>query len=192
MKAKAIVAGSLILAATPGRFHDVAAAIPVVFSNQGPSWAFNKFYARGLAWGYSSGDDYYRVVPDEDSCREFLLYPSGVNPVFEPEFCRHGYGAAAPAGEPGQFGPLIAENLVHITRVGPGLPVLLVFADRDALFPPDHPSAELNYWKTHCGCDVESWTAHDTGHGLVVHSSMPAFTDHVIRWLSAKSLAPSP
>lgn len=44
----------------------------------------------------------------------------------------------------------------------------------------------------HCGCDVEAWTAADAGHGLAVHSAMPAFTDEVIRWPATKGLAPTP
>lgn len=184
-------AGGAITGGYPGRFHDIAAAIPMVWSNQGFDPAFSGWFAGAIARGQASGADYYRVIPDEDSCRRYVLYGPGENPVFEPAFCQHGYGGPAPAGELNFFGRLVTENLVNINRVGPGLPVLLVFADRDAIFPSDHPQTELNYWKTHCGCDVEGWTAKDSGHGLVVHNSMPAFTDQVISWLAAKGLSPS-
>ena len=184
-------AGGAIVSGYPGRFHDVDAAVPLVFSNQGTERRLHRLVRRlhGPRLGYRP-DDYYRVVPDEDSCRKYVLYPRNVHPAFEPGICRNGFGDAAPAGEVASLGRIVAENLVNITRVGPGLPVLLVFADRDALFPPDHPAAEFNYWKTHCGCDVEAWTPPHTGHGLVVHESMPAFTDQVVRWLSAKGLSP--
>jgi alpha-beta hydrolase superfamily lysophospholipase len=183
-------AGGAIVSGYPGHFHDVAAAVPVVWSNQGFSPEFSRYFAEAATRGAGTANDYYRLVPDEQSCRRWVLYPAGVNPVFEPAFCRDGYGPAAPAGELTFSGRLVAENLASISRVGAGLPVLLVFADHDAIFPPDHPTAEFGYWKAHCGCDVEGWTASDAGHGLVVHTAMPAFTDKVIGWLAAKGLTP--
>jgi hypothetical protein len=65
--------------------------------------------------------------------------------------------------------------------------VLLAWADHDFFFPE---SSETDYWKGHCGCDVESWTQPDSGHAFVAHRSMPTFTTEVVTWLASKGLAP--
>lgn len=97
--------------------------------------------------------------------------------------------AMAPTGDFAFAGRFVAENLAAITRVGPGLPVLLVFADHDFLFPPDRATAEFDYWSAHYRCDVQNWTQSDSGHAVAAHTSMPSFTAKVTSWLASKGLA---
>jgi hypothetical protein len=87
-------------------------------------------------------------------------------------------------------GRTYAENLAAIARVGPRIPALLAFEERDFFFPMGKNSAEVRYWKAHCGCDVESWVQRDTGHALIAHRSMPTLTSKVVAWLGTKGPAP--
>ena len=104
-------------------------------------------------------------------------------------FCRDG-AVAAPAGEVAGATRAYAENLKAIKEVGPDIPILLAFEDPDFFFPSDKNAEEFKYWQENCGCDVEAWTQAETGHGLFVHTTMPAFTSKVIDWLNSKGLAP--
>jgi hypothetical protein len=82
----------------------------------------------------------------------------------------------------------VTESLAAIARVGPGLPVLLAYEDRDFFFDQDSNAAETAYWTGHCGCDVSSWTQAQTGHALIAHRSMPTFVSEVLAWLASKGL----
>lgn len=181
-------AGGGMVSGYPGLYHDVAAAIQIGWTNQGFSPAFTAYTAETLAHQDTSGQDHIRFIPDEESCKKVVLFVPGVLSTLLPTYCKDGYGPAAPNGEVTFVGRLVAENLAAIPRVGPGLPVLLVFADHDFLFTPDESAAEFGYWKSHCGCDVETWTQADSGHALAAHRSMPTFTAKVVDWLAAKGL----
>jgi pimeloyl-ACP methyl ester carboxylesterase len=180
-------AGGAIVSGYPGTYHDVAAAVPTGWNNRGFPPEAAAYLAK--TWGpqYAKGDDYATLFPTEDGCRTTLLYEPGVAPSLLPDFCRNSF-VPAPAGEIAGASKTVAENLAAITRVGPGIPVLLAFEDRDFFFPQDRNDAETQYWMEHCGCDVESWTQPDTGHALVAHSSMPSFTSKVVTWLTSRGL----
>jgi pimeloyl-ACP methyl ester carboxylesterase len=179
--------GGAIVSGYPGTYHDVAAAVPVGWNNQGFPPEAAAYITTTLAPEYAKGNDYATGFPTEDGCRKTLLYLPEVVPGFLPSFCRR--LVAAPAGELMGAARTYAENLAAITRVGSGIPVLLAFEDRDFFFPMDKNAEEFEYWRAHCGCDVEWWTQQDTGHALIAHKSMPTLTSKVVAWLASKGLA---
>jgi pimeloyl-ACP methyl ester carboxylesterase len=181
-------AGGAIVSGYPGTYHDVAAAVPTGWNNQGLPPDAMLYIGQTLGPEYAKGNDYATLFPTEEGCKTALLYPAGVFPSLLPAFCQNGF-VAAPAGEISGATPrAYAENLKAITQVGPHVPVLLAFEDRDFFFPADKNAQEVEYWKAHCGCDVESWTQQGTGHALIAHTSMPTFTSKVAAWLESKGL----
>ena len=181
--------GGAIVSGYPGTYHDVAAAVPTGWNNQGLPPEATAYVVRTLGPEYAKGNDYATLFPTEEGCQTALLYLPEVVSTLRPGICSHSHFVAAPAGELGTTPKTYAENLAAITRVGPGLPVLLAFEDRDFFFPADRNAAEVQYWSAHCGCDVESWTQTGTGHFLSAHNSMPTFTAKVVSWLASKGLA---
>lgn len=182
-------AGGAIVSGYPGTYRDVAAAVPTGWNNRGLPPEAVAYIAATLVPEYAKGSDYASLFPTEEGCRSTLVHEPGVAASLLPEFCRNGF-VPAPAGEVAGISKTVAENLASITRVGPGLPVLLAYEDRDFFFPQDRNAAETRYWMQHCGCEVESWTQPDSGHALVAHRSMRDFTTEVVRWLRAKGLGP--
>lgn len=180
--------GGAIVSGYPGIYHDVAAVAPVGWTNQGMSSQGAAYIATTLAPQWAAGNDYVSLFPSEEACRRALLYLPEVVPSLLPTFCPS--LVDAPAGEALSIGRAYAENLAAISRVGPDIPVLLAFADRDFFFSANDYANEVGYWKAHCGCDVESWTQQATGHALIAHRSMPTFTSKVVAWLRSKGLAP--
>jgi len=146
--------------------------------------------ADAAARGYATGSDYFRLVPDEASCRKVLLYDPGVRPDLAATYCHDGYGGPMPVGELTQFGRLVAENRRYISDTGPDVPVLLVFADHDFVFPSDAAATELAWWREHCGCNVEAFTQPASGHALPAHAALPALTARIADWLRAKGINP--
>lgn len=180
-------AGGAIVGGYPGIYHDVAAVAPIGWTNQGFSRQGAAYIASTLGPQWAGGSDYVTLFPSEEACRRTLLYLPEVVPSLLPTLCHR--LVDAPAGEALSIGRAYAENLAAISRVGPGIPVLLAFQDRDFFFSADNYANEVRYWKTHCGCDVESWTQQATGHALIAHRSMPTFTSKVVAWLGSKGLA---
>jgi pimeloyl-ACP methyl ester carboxylesterase len=179
-------AGGAVVSGYPGTYHDVAAMVQAGFNNQGlpPDAAV---YAAGV-WGRqaAAGKDYWILVPTPADCERVVLYPPGVVPSLLPQFCEQPSFVPGPAGEVAGIGRMYLENLSAIQRVGPGLPVLLAWVDHDFFFPEGD---ETQYWRAHCGCDVESWTQLHSGHAFVAHRTMPTFTSKVVAWLASKGLA---
>lgn len=179
--------GGAIVSGYPGTYHDVAAAVPTAWNNQGFPPEAMAYIAGTLGPEYAKGNDYATLFPTEEGCKTALLYLPEVVPSLLPTFCRNAF-VPAPAGEVAFAGRTYAENFAAITRVGPGIPVLLAFEDRDFFFPADKNAEEVQYWTAHCGCDVESWTQQGTGHAFIAHTSMPTFTSKVVTWLGSKGL----
>jgi pimeloyl-ACP methyl ester carboxylesterase len=178
--------GGLMVSGYPGMYHDVAAVVQAGWSNQGFSPAAGPFIARTVGPQLAAGNDYANLFPTPEDCETGVLYRPGVVPSLAPKLCRA--TVPAPAGELAGITATIAETLLAIPRVGPGLPVLLAWEDHDFFFSDDRQAAETQYWITHCGCDVQSWTESATGHAFIAHLSMPTFTAEVVSWLTAKGL----
>lgn len=181
--------GGAIVSGYPGTYADVVATVQDGWSNLGFSPGFTAYAGVTLAPQLATGSDYARIVPDEASCRLTTLYEPGVAPSLRGSYCRNGYGPA-PVGDGTGLARLAAENLAAIASVGPGIPVLLVFGDRDFVFPRDKALAEYAYWAGACDCDVELYWARNAGHALAAHVAMPAYTAKVASWLKAKGLGP--
>lgn len=179
--------GGAIVSGYPGTYRDVAAAIPTGWSNNGFAADFAQYFVPLEASQLAAGDDYLKVVPDEEKCTRWALHLPSVHPAVKATWCAAGYGPW-PAGEFMAAPAFLAENLAATARVGPDLPVLLVFADHDAVFPPDKAAAEFEYWKRHCGCDVELFAPADAGHAIAAHRAMPDYTHAIVSWLNSKGL----
>ena len=179
--------GGLMVSGYPGMYHDVAAVVQAGWSNQGFSPAVAPFVARTVGPQLAAGNDYANLFPTPEDCETGVLYLPGVVPSLAPGLCRA--TVPAPAGELAGMAATIAETLPAITRVGPGLPVLLAWEDHDFFFSDDRQGAETQYWTTYCGCDVQSWTEAATGHAFIAHLSMPTFIAKVQSWLASEGLA---
>ena len=179
--------GGLMVSGYPGIYHDVAAVVQAGWSNQGLSTAGSAYVGRVLASQVAMGNDYINLFPTPDDCKAALLYMPQVLPTLLPQFCESSF-VSAPAGELIAIHRTVTESLAAITRVGPGLPVLLAYEEPDFFFDRDKNAAETAYWTTHCACDVSSWTQADTGHALVAHRSMPRFVAEVVTWLGSRGL----
>jgi pimeloyl-ACP methyl ester carboxylesterase len=179
--------GGAVVSGYPGRYHDVAAMVQAGYNNQRLSP--EAFLYLTEVWGpqAAAGKDYWALAPTVADCERAVLYRPGVVPALLPGFCQPPSFGEGPAGEGAGLGLVYAENRSAITQVGPGLPVLLAWMDHDFFFPDN---GETDYWKAHCGCDVESWTQAGSGHAFVAHRSMPTFTTEVVTWLASKGLGP--
>lgn len=181
--------GGAIVNGYAGTYRDVAAVIPVAWSNDGFSADFAAYFAGWAPGAYSKNEDYLDLVPDEANCTRFVLYVPGVQPGLE-RSCAHGYNST-PWGELTFLPKIIAENQKSIYAIPDGLPILNVTADRDALFTAEYMKLQdLDFqYLTHA--DFEAWTQHDAGHAPAWHRSMPTFTRKVVDWLSGKGIRPS-
>lgn len=180
-------AGGGIVNGYAGTYRDVAAVIPIGWSNHGFSADLTAYFATWMPGATLS--EYATFLPDEASCTRFVLYVPGMAPGFE-RFCANGYGDAAPIGETTFLPNLIAENLLSISSVPDGLPILNVWADHDAAFDSTNQTLEDTALRDLTHADFESWTQTDAGHAPAVHRTMPTFTAKVINWLTSKGLGP--
>jgi pimeloyl-ACP methyl ester carboxylesterase len=143
-----------------------------------------------------------------------LLLPAGlpVSSAALATVCDPSSFAPVPYGDYVSAAASNQENEALIANTPSQLPVLLVFADHDCLFPPasspSNPSPcastttgggcdsqgcqqdEVNIWKTLCPCkgNVSTWTEPDSGHSFMYSETMPEFTDAVVSWLHSRSL----
>jgi pimeloyl-ACP methyl ester carboxylesterase len=178
-------AGGAIVSGYPGTYHDVAAMVQAGFNNQGFSPSVAVYVAGVWLPQAAAGKDYWILAPTIGDCERVFLYRPGAASSLLPQFCEPPSLVPGPAGEVTGAGRMYIENLLAIDRVGPGLPVLLAWADHDFFFPE---GGETRYWKVHCGCDVETWTQRESGHAFVAHKSMPTFTAAVVDWLFSRGL----
>lgn len=181
-------AGGGMVSGYPGRYHDVDAAVPVGWTNNGTSPEFLEIIGPQVADAYANGEDYPSLEPGGADCTTVFLYTPGVADAAR-DFCRTG-APAGPLGEVSSAPAMFALNLAQIPLTGPGLPVLLVFNDHDEPFPTENAEGEVAYWRATCGCDVSTWTQADAGHAPTAHRTMPTFTAKVVSWLSTKGLGP--
>jgi pimeloyl-ACP methyl ester carboxylesterase len=180
--------GGGMVSGYPGRYHDVDAAIPVGWTNNGTSTQFLAIIGPHVAEAYALGEDYLSLEPTPGECTTVFLHPPGVAEAAR-DFCRTG-APPGPLGEVSSAPALFALNLAQIPGTGPSIPVLLVFNDHDQPFPTENTAAEFAYWQAACGCDVETWTQADAGHAPTAHRTMPTFTAKLVSWLTSKGLGP--
>jgi pimeloyl-ACP methyl ester carboxylesterase len=178
-------AGGAIVSGYPGTYHDVAATVQVAFNNQRRSPAAALHAAQTIGPQLATGNDYAVLFPTPEDCKRTLLYMPGVLASLLPHFCEPQNFVPTPAGEFAGIPVAVMENRAAIQRVEPDLPVLLAWMDHDFFFPE---SDETQYWVTHCGCDLTSWTQPDSGHAFVAHRSTAAFVAEIRTWLASKGL----
>jgi len=182
--------GSAIASGYAGRYHDVDGVVLAADSTAGLS--SDAALALGIAGVMDGldGDDYVRLF-DRASCERFLVYQvdDAIDPALVPIVCDPSNFEPQPAGV-GGTGPFFADaSQVFITRTGPDIPVLLAWADHDAIVTPDLQATYSVFWRDHCGCDVETWSQAGAGHAFMWHRSLPTFIDRVESWLAAKGIA---
>jgi pimeloyl-ACP methyl ester carboxylesterase len=191
-------AGGAIVSGYQGQYHDVVGVVQAAWSNHGlnpeffapghPGWNLIREFATGNEYLYFLRDDQGRF--NRSQCEAMMLYAPGMDADIRHSFCSEPTikTVAAPAGFLPSLPSIVAQNRVLISRVGPGFPVLLAWAEFESIFRPEDRQAEDEYWREHCSCDVTVWTQHNAGHAFQAHRSMPAFTDEVVAWLRSQRL----
>jgi hypothetical protein len=127
------------------------------------------------------------------SCQRAFFYVPGVRGDALEQLCGRDYYAETafptPSGE-AALPALQAKTIATIGNVGP-TPVLLVFSDRDALFPgPDHRGAdpdvvtpEIAMWRGGCRCEASVYFQPNAGHVGLFHRTSKQLTDRIVDWL---------
>jgi pimeloyl-ACP methyl ester carboxylesterase len=185
-------AGGAIVGGYAGRYRDVAAVVQTAWSNQGPSLDALAQLTRIVAPQLAAGQDYVYFFDNRPDCERFAFYMPGMDPdlALADRVCNPNNFVASPAPDFTDDAAVSQTNNAFITQVGPGLPVLLASADHDFVFPTDRETADAQYWKDNCGCDLTSWVQTDAGHVVQLQESMPTFTAEVISWLRSRRDAP--
>jgi dienelactone hydrolase len=191
--------GAAIVEGYATRYHDIDGIIPMSWSNQPQlSAAFRSLVFDVLVPQLAAGKDYIEFFldgPDGHSelCERIFFYPPGVKAsVLEPVCGLDYYAETAfptPSGEAALPG-LQARTITTIGNVGP-TPVLLVFSDRDALFPgadhhgtdPDLVSPEIAMWRNGCNCQVSVYLQRKAGHVGLFHRTSKKVTNRIRDWL---------
>lgn len=179
-------AGGAIVGGYAGRYHDVAAVVQAAWSNQGISPDALAQLSSIVAPQLAAGQDYVYFFDTEPHCQRFAFYMPGMEADLADKVCDPKNYVASPAPDFTDAAAISQTNNAFITQVGPGLPVLLASADHDFVFPSDRETADTQYWKDHCGCDLTSWVQTDAGHVMQLQESMSTFTAEVVSWLRSK------
>jgi pimeloyl-ACP methyl ester carboxylesterase len=180
-------AGGWVVAGYPGEYHDVAAMVQADITAATP-------LATGQGGGFTpdpAHPDYFQFFLTRADCETFNLYRPGVVPYVADIACTPPF-LDSPFGEITDLTQSYAANARLIGRIGATIPVLLTSGDHDMIVPPSNARAELEYYKSHCGCDVSQLILPDTGHLFMAHRSLPIWIDHVVRWLGSLGLSARP
>lgn len=181
--------GGLVVSGYAGTYHDVDGVVQIDADNFGFSPAFYEHLVGvGTAVGTHPTDDHFRIFLSPADCRQFLVYPPGIDPSLLPGLCDLSHRTPSPNGVGVTTAALIPLNLLAIANTGPRIPVLLVFADHETAFDPSARPTEVRYWQDHCGCNVTSWVQPDTGHAFMWHRSLPLFIERVTNWMAEHHL----
>jgi pimeloyl-ACP methyl ester carboxylesterase len=191
--------GAAIVEGYATRYHDIDGIIPMAWSNQPQlSAAFQALVFDVLVPQLAAGKDYLEFFLDgadgySESCERLFFYPPGMRDHALEQLCGRDYYAQTawptPSGE-AALPALQANTVATIGNVGP-TPVLLVFSDRDALFPgPDHHGAdpdvvtpEIAMWRNGCNCEVSVYIQPNAGHVGLFHRTSKQVTDRIQDWL---------
>jgi len=185
-------AGGWIVAGYPGTYHDVAAMIQTsIFATTDGAAAQSDQSSQGGGFDPNpEHPDYFDFFHQRSDCESFNVYePGAVQSVVDiactPPFI------PSPYGEITDLGAKLAENDVAISQIGPGTPVLLAAGDHDTTAPPEKVSADFEYYKAHCGCDVSRYTIPSSGHLWQVHAALPQVVNEFVQWLTSHGVPPS-
>jgi pimeloyl-ACP methyl ester carboxylesterase len=199
-----VSSGAAIVEGYATRYHDIDGIIPMSWSNQPQlSAAFQEFVGV-LVPQLAAGRDYVEFFLDgadgySEFCERLFFYPPGVKASVLEQLCGPDYYAETafptPSGEAAGVPALQAATIATIGNVGPTR-VLLVFSDRDALFPgPDHHGAdpdvvtpEIAMWRNGCNCEVSVYFQPNAGHVGLFHRTGKQRTDRILDWLDDHDL----
>jgi pimeloyl-ACP methyl ester carboxylesterase len=182
-------AGAGVVQGYAGQFHDVAAVVQADYSNQGRGPVADQRFA-AVAAKIAAGDDYPQFFDNQPQCLAFNIYPPGAVPSVVNIACNPNNFVRTPAGEFIGFAALLQVNNTYVPRTG-NTPVLLGYADHDAVFPPAAANADEYYWRTTCvGCDITRLDQVDSAHLFQAHRVMPQWVGGVVNWLKSKGIGP--
>jgi pimeloyl-ACP methyl ester carboxylesterase len=187
--------GSAIIESYAAQYHDVAAIIPMT----PPGFGMNvKYYnAAIINWiipQISAGNDYVTMFPPgsngiSQDCLYFFFDPKNTNPKISNTCCSNKNLIPSPSGEYLSAQDFWKNTLMLVPQIEEDLPVLLVFADNDLLFN-ESQSADIDYWKQYCKCDL-SILHTKTGHMLMFHKSSKDIIEYIVDWLHSNGLVSS-
>jgi pimeloyl-ACP methyl ester carboxylesterase len=195
--------GAAITMGYATRYHDIDGIIPMSWSNQPQLSAAFQELVGVLGPQLAAGRDYVEFFIDgadgySGFCERLLFYPPGVKPSVLEQLCGLDYYAETafptPSGE-GALPGLQARTIATIGNVGP-TPALLVFSDRDALFPsaehhgtdPDLVTPEIAMWQNGCNCEVSVYLQRNAGHVGLFHRTSKKVTRRILDWLRGHDL----
>jgi pimeloyl-ACP methyl ester carboxylesterase len=196
--------GAAIVEGYATRYHDIDGIIPMAWSNQPElSAAFQSLVFDVVVPQLAAGKDYVEFFLDgadgySASCERAFFYVPGVRGDALKQLCGRDYYAETavptPSGEAG-IQALQANTVATIGNVGP-TPTLLVFSDRDALFPgPDHHQTdpdvvtpEIAMWRNSCNCQASVYIQPNAGHVGLFHRTSKQLTDRIVDWLDHHDL----
>jgi pimeloyl-ACP methyl ester carboxylesterase len=192
-------AGAAIVEGYATRHHDIDGIIPMAWSNQPQlSAAYRSLVFDVLVPQLAAGNDYLEFFTDDgdgysESCERAFFHLPGVKDDALQQLCGPRYYAQTawptPSGE-AALPALQANTAAAIANVGP-TPALLVFPDRDALFPgPDHHPAdpdlvtpEIAMWRNRCNCEASVYIQPNAGHVGLFHKTSKQLTRRILDWL---------
>jgi pimeloyl-ACP methyl ester carboxylesterase len=192
--------GAAIVEGYATRRHDIDGIIPMAWSNQPQlSAAFQSLVFDVLVPQLAAGEDYLEFFLDgadgySEFCERLFFYVPGVKANVLEQVCGRDYYAEtawpSPSGEGVDLPALQANTVATIGRVGP-TPALLVFSDRDVLFPgPEHRGAdpdlvtpEIAMWRNGCNCKASVYIQPNAGHVGLFHRTSKQLTDRILEWL---------
>jgi pimeloyl-ACP methyl ester carboxylesterase len=196
--------GAAIVGGYATRYHDIDGIIPMSWSNQPQLSAAFEELLGVLVPQLAAGRDYVEFFLDgadgySDFCERLLFYVPGVKANVLEQLCGPDYYAETafptPSGEGVNLPAFLANTVATIGNVGP-TPVLLVFSDRDALFPsaerhgtdPDLVTPEIAMWRNGCNCDVSVYLQRNAGHVGLFHRTSKNVTKRILGWLADHDL----
>jgi pimeloyl-ACP methyl ester carboxylesterase len=195
--------GGAIVEGYATRYHDIDGIIPMFWSNQPQLSAAFQELVGVLVPQLAGGRDYVEFFFDgadgySEFCQRAFFYVPGVKARVLEQLCGPDYYAQTawptPSGE-AALPALQANTVATIGNVGP-TPVLLVFSDRDALFPgperrgtdPDVVTPEIAMWRNGCNCEVSVYVQPDAGHVGTFHRTSKKVTRRILDWLDQHHL----
>ncbi|MGH2748422.1 MAG: alpha/beta hydrolase [Actinomycetota bacterium] len=186
------------------RYHDIDGIVPMAWSSQGAGRRFGEAYVTTVASQWLEGKDYVYLFPPEpdgysQACEDWIFYTDGVSEDAVEQTCGPEYfgdveARMSPSGEAASLIYATQEIKAGVGLVGP-TPALLVFADRDAMYPTaefgdgeDVVTPEMEMWSSRCNCDVSFLMQENSGHAGLWHNTAPEMTNDVITWLRSRGL----
>jgi pimeloyl-ACP methyl ester carboxylesterase len=187
--------GAAIVEGYATRHHDIDGIIPMSWSNQPQLSAAFQELLGVLVPQLAAGRDYGEFFLDgadgySEFCERLLFYVPGMKAKALEQLCGPDYYAQTAWPTPGGEGVNLANTPATIGNVGP-TPALLVFSDRDALFPgADHPGTdpdvvtpEIAMWRNGCNCEVSVYIQRNAGHVGLFHRTSKQLTNRILDWL---------